>query len=139
MHDTVLARPRPRHLEEPAKPRRTRFSFTASPRRTAFFLALLSLIVYNANARVIFSGDSVPARLVPFSILLDGTVTLDRFFKRPAPGQRAPYFLRPSGGKLYSAYPVTLPVLITPLYAPLVWGKGSWTTREVFRVAPAAE
>ncbi|HEX6747414.1 MAG TPA: hypothetical protein VF092_09025 [Longimicrobium sp.] len=115
-----------------------------SPRRAAFLLAIVSLLVYNANGRVIAAGDTLPARFIPFSILLDRTVAVDRLFRAEyehlPPQQRARiWFLRPSHGHLYSAYPVALPVLVTPLYAPFVWAKGAWTDREIRSVAPEAE
>jgi hypothetical protein len=118
--------------------------------RRVWLLILLCGVIYNANGQLIASGDTLPARLIPFSILLDGTLTLDRFFAaevggatrlaRAEPEERMRhYFLTPRNGHLYSTYPVATPVLITPLYAPLVWGRGSWTTAEVLRIAPVAE
>jgi len=42
------------------------------------FFTLLS-VVYHSNLRPIASGDSLQASLIPFSIILDGSITLDRF------------------------------------------------------------
>ena len=78
--------------------------------------------VYHSNLRPIASGDSLSASLIPFCILLDGSITLDRF---------APYInehvwyrsavLRQTGGHWYSIYPITGPALATPLYLPVVF------------------
>lgn len=127
------------------KPQPARGVNHPSSLRTAILAALLSFVVYNANARLISTGDSIPARLIPFSILLDGTVTLDRFFRaeyeQTPPAERPArfYYLRPSHGRLYSAYPITLPLLITPLYAPVVVAKRHWTTAEILHAATRAE
>ena len=48
------------------------------------------LLVYNANLRLIGSGDSIPARLLPFAILSHGTVYLDAFGPRPETARRLP-------------------------------------------------
>jgi hypothetical protein len=112
-----------------------------SSRVIAFLFAATSIVVYNANARPITSGDSLPARLIPFSILLDGTLTLDRFFVgRVDPvkfasaslDERNQYFyLASRHGRLYSKYPVALPILITPVYAPLVLFRRDWSDSEL--------
>jgi hypothetical protein len=114
------------------------------------FLLVLCGLVYNTNGRLIASGDTIPARLIPFSILLDGTTTLDRFYAAEVGGaaglrqasreeRMRYYFLTPRNDRLYSTYPVTTPALITPLYAPVVWLKGEWTTQEIERIAPIGE
>jgi len=118
-----------------------RVKHSSSPRATAFLLAVASIIIYNANARPITSGDSLPARLIPFSILLDGSLTLDRFFAgRVDPvkfaysslDERNKYFyLAARHDRLYSKYPVALPILITPVYAPLVFFKRKWSDSEL--------
>jgi hypothetical protein len=112
-----------------------------SPRATAFLITAVSIIVYNANGRPITSGDSLPARLIPFSILLDGTVTLDRFFVGrvdPAKFENASldernryFYLASRHGRLYSKYPIALPILITPLYMPLALVKRDWSDLEL--------
>jgi hypothetical protein len=114
------------------------------------FLLVVCGLVYNTNGQLIASGDTTPARFIPFSILLDGTTTLDRFFAAEVGGaaglrQAGPeermryYYLTPRNGRLYSTYPITTPALITPLYAPVVWLKGKWTTQEIEQIAPIGE
>ena len=77
-------------------------------------------MAYHSNLRPIASGDSLPAALIPFSILLDHSVTLDRF----GPYLRdhvwyAKSVTRQEGGHWYSSYPIGGPVLATPLYLPI--------------------
>ena len=92
------------------------------PRRrdcALFFLALTFL--YHSNLRPVASGDSLPGSLVPFSLMLDGSVTLDRF--GPWIEEHVPYsgqIVRPHGGHWMSYYPVAGPVMIAPLYLPLL-------------------
>jgi hypothetical protein len=83
------------------------------------FVALT--FIYHSNLRPVAAGDSLPAALVPFSVLLDHSVTLDRF--GPWIQQHVPYapqVLRTHGGHWYSVYPVAGPVLTAPLYLPLL-------------------
>jgi hypothetical protein len=82
------------------------------------FFALVS-VVYHSNLRPIASGDSLPASLIPFSIILDGSSTLDRF--GPYINSQAPYapeIIYKSGRHWYSRYPIAGPVLVAPLYLP---------------------
>ncbi len=85
----------------------------------ALWFVLLSL-VYHANLRPVASGDSLPAALIPFSVVLDGTLTLDRF--GPWMHRHIPYsseVVEERGGHWYSVYPIAGPVLVSPLYLPL--------------------
>ena len=118
--------------------------------KTMLFLFFLCAVVYNSNGQFMPSGDTRPASLLPFSILLDRTTTLDRFFESDVGGAtglsrmtRADrsryYYISAHRGHLHSNYPVTTPVLVTPLYAPLVWLRSDWTTEELLLVAPYAE
>ena len=82
-----------------------------------FFLFMLCAFVYNLNGRSIPSGDTRPASLIPFSILLDGTTSMDRFFETEVGGvsgllrdktvRSRFYYLLPHHGHLYSTYPIT--------------------------------
>jgi hypothetical protein len=82
------------------------------------FLALS--LLYHSNLRPIASGDSLPASLIPFSILLDRSVTLDRFGSYL--DEQVPYessVIQKKAGRWYSWYPIAGPVLSAPLYVPL--------------------
>lgn len=85
-------------------------------RRTVpLVILLVCLTVYNSNCRLIAAGDSIPARLLPFAILTKGTLYLESFGPVP-PG--AHWFSPTRDGHLLSLYPIVLPVLATPLFAP---------------------
>ena len=84
-------------------------------RRAAVLLFLCCLLVYNANLRLIGSGDSIPARILPLAILNHGTMYLDAYGPRPF---NAYWFTSSRNGHLVSFYPVVLPVLVTPLFVP---------------------
>ncbi len=96
------------------------------PRPVPVGLVLVLLfVVYNANLRVIHIDDSVPARLLPFALLVDHTWYLDRWvepYVRGASGPYGVYFVTRSRGHWVSAYPLLTPLLVTPLYVPpAVW------------------
>ena len=88
-------------------------------------LAFLAFVVYNANLRLIGSEDSFPARLLPFNLVLHRTFYLDPWidpYVPTAPGPAGIYFVTKVGTHWLSVYPVTLPVVITPLYVyPALW------------------
>ncbi|MBZ5578374.1 MAG: hypothetical protein LAP40_17555 [Acidobacteriia bacterium] len=78
-------------------------------------------VIYHSNLRPIAAGDSLPAALIPYSILFDHSLALDRF----GPWMwshlwYSPSLIEKSRGHWYSAYPVAGPVLITPLYVPVL-------------------
>ena len=93
--------------------------FRRVPSSVLLFVGLW--ILYNSNLRPIASGDSLPASLIPFSILFDHTVTLDRF--GPWLYAHVPYspgVVKLIGRHFYSGYPIGGPLLATPLYLPLL-------------------
>ncbi len=86
---------------------------------SALFVVLVAFAIYNANFRVIHTGDSVPARLLPFALLRDHTLYLDGWVKPYLnPDGRPVYYLADSRGHQMSSYPLVLPLVIMPLYAP---------------------
>jgi hypothetical protein len=100
---------------------------TERPRRAAaryrpYVLLFLGLsVVYHSNLRPIASGDSLPSALIPLSVVLDGSIRLDRF----GPWLRANFpqpdaILHETQGHFYSWYPIAGPVLASPLYLPLL-------------------
>jgi hypothetical protein len=87
--------------------------------RFAAVLALVALVVYNANGRVIATGDSRPARFLPFAILTSGTLRLDGFAEAMGGFPGGSYWVVPTRrGGTASAYPVVTPLLVAPLYIP---------------------
>ena len=82
-----------------------------------FFIAFL---IYNLNLRPIPAGDSTPAALLPFAILGYRSITFDRFEHwYESQHVNAAWFRRGVDGHYYSAYPILLPLLLTPLYVPV--------------------
>ena len=76
--------------------------------------------VYNLNCRPITSGDTIPAALLPLRVVLDGTLTFDRYADGLARLYNGgAYFLHRENGHFYSRYPIAIPLLLTPAYAPL--------------------
>ncbi len=81
------------------------------------------LIIYLANGRTIWSGDTLPARYLPLSILREGNFDLDEFpflFDR----DKFPYprYLRLVNGHYVSDYPVGAALLAIPFYLPSALG-----------------
>lgn len=94
-----------------------------SPLRSCVVLTFFLLVVYNSNFRWYLSRDSIPARVLPFSLLLDGHLYLDDWVEPYMQGRFAhdPYFVTPVRGHLYSVYPLIEPLTITPLYVLPAW------------------
>jgi hypothetical protein len=101
----------------PKPPRRP----ASPPRRTAIALFLLCLACYLANGRTTpfeSSGDTVPNRLLPFSILAFHTLTLDPFAGDFAARGGYRWYVVERQGHLISFYPLGSAFLALPLYLP---------------------
>jgi hypothetical protein len=92
----------------------------ASPRWIGAAIGAALFVIYLTNVRAITSGDNIPTRLLPFSLLREGNLTLDEFPRLRANG-RLLYFVRESNGHLYAATSVMLPFIIAPLYVAPAW------------------
>lgn len=74
------------------------------------------MIIFNLNFRLAAtSGDSLPASLLPFSILNSGSMNFD-LFSGYIQTISVPYMFHYLKGHYVSAYPIVTPILITPLY-----------------------
>jgi hypothetical protein len=103
--------------------------FAGRPLLVKWLLVVLGcLALYGANQRELGLADTIPATLLPASILRDGDLVLDEF--RPLFRERSPdgsstlekqleytRAIRPVGGKLRSSYPVGAAILSVPVYA----------------------
>lgn len=90
--------------------------------RPYFLLFAALVVIYHANLRPVDSSDTLPGSLVPISIVLDHTVTLDRFvpwLRRHVQYTKA--VIMPAHGHFYSEYPIGGPVFVSPLYLPLAF------------------
>jgi hypothetical protein len=120
--------------------------------RTSLLLGLVCLLVYNANLRSISSGDTYPARYLPFGIWGYGSLLLDSISNVTAQGRpistrtaRRPsdayWIVQGRGDHAISLYPVVLPVLVAPLYVPAIGylqARG-WTEPRLERTARVME
>jgi hypothetical protein len=89
--------------------------------RVALLFGLACFAVYLTSLRAGPSWDTIPSRLLPFSILREGNLDLDEFgwLRSLDP---APYFLRRGrGGRWVSAYPIATPLLGVPVVLPALW------------------
>ena len=84
-------------------------------------LGLALLLIYLGNGRTLGSGDTLPARYLPLSVLREGDFDLDEFPFLYADGDA--YFLRRVGGRWVSDYPVGTALLALPVYLPAAWGR----------------
>ena len=110
--------------------------------RLALLLALVSLLVYNANLRLIGAGDSYPARFIPFGLWGHGTVYLDPVLDLTIQAHPSPYWVRDAlHGHKASMYAVATPVLVAPLYLPAIayLHVRGWTDARVNQLAFAME
>jgi hypothetical protein len=102
------------------------------------FLALT--VVYHANLRPVDSSDSLPGSLIPFAVVLDHTVSLDRF----VPWLRGHAWYTPSivhkaHDHYFSSYPIGGPLLVAPLYLPLAFLVRDWDPGSLAILARIAE
>jgi hypothetical protein len=103
-------------------------------RRRALLLGIVAFFVYNSNLRAIATGDSLPARFLPFAILGHGTLGLEPVLEATSNGHANPYWIVGSlHGRRLSMYPIVAPVFVTPLYAPAaaVLALRGWNEREL--------
>lgn len=89
----------------------------------AAHLFLASLIVYLANGKTLWSGDTLPARYLPLSVLREGNFDLDEFsFLYDGKTFPSPWFLWFAHGHFVSSYPVGAALFAVPLYLPSALG-----------------
>lgn len=78
--------------------------------------------MYLSSVRAPVACDSLPARLVPFSLLREGDVDLDEFGWPQAKRGRLPYYLsRGVGNHVLSRYPLATALLVLPAAVPVEW------------------
>jgi hypothetical protein len=111
-------------------------------KRLPIVLFLTSLVVFNLNLRLIGCGDTIPASLLPFAVVIDHRVCLDRYYSYYSNNfPDHPYFFTFSRNHAYSTYPIALPLLVSPLYVPVVslLHMQSWPVERIVPVAVAME
>lgn len=81
-------------------------------------MGLVCLGAYLANGRLFPpAGDDVPNRLIPFSILGFGTLTLDPF-REQVNADPAHYYAKERRSSVVSLYPVGAAIVALPVYVP---------------------
>ena len=105
----------------------------------AFFL--VALVVFNANLRVISTGDSLSSRYVPISLWAYGTTAVDPVARLARDGHVEHYWMTLSHGEFISTYSLVTPLLVTPLYAPaaLYLHSVGWVEEAIRGVAKVME
>lgn len=93
--------------------RRAGCSFSESL-RSPLLLFLLTILIYSLNGNTLSSGDTIPARYLPLSLVRELDFDLDEFPFLYEPS--LPYSLRSSSGHIISAYPPWVGVLALPVY-----------------------
>jgi hypothetical protein len=88
-------------------------------RRAPVAAAGLAFAVFLANDRLLASGDTHGAALLPYNILRRGSLSLDGLAPSPPP-----YWVVERGGRSWSRYPVAAAVLALPVYLPVALGPG---------------
>jgi hypothetical protein len=91
-------------------------------RRPAILLFLLCLAAYLGNCRTVplaRGGDTIPNRLIPFSLLASGTPVLDAFRPDFAAAGVTTWYLVERRGSLVSFYPVGTSLAALPVYLPV--------------------
>ena len=105
--------PAPAPLPEPPPPGRRRL--------IAFGLGVVCFLVYLSSLKPPDAADSLPTRLLPFSILREGNLDLNEFSWLTRL-QKEPYFLRHTqSGRVVSRYPFATGLVATPFAVPAVW------------------
>jgi hypothetical protein len=89
-----------------------------SPFTKGFILFALAFAVY-LHAMPGHSGDTIPAKLIPISIVEEGDLDLDEFRYAIYGGHY--YSMTKQKGHYYSTYPMFPGITVTPLYALMKW------------------
>lgn len=96
-------------------------------------LFAIVFLVYNFNLREISSGDTIPARYLPLSILTEFDLDLDEFpWLYNMQGNSEYLFIQKTkNGHWYSSYPVIVAVISVPVYAPAVFFGMEMTAKNI--------
>jgi hypothetical protein len=107
-------------IRSPGRPASAKTSRPVS----SLLVFLLLFVIYNVNFRSVHFGDTAPARVQPFCLLLDHTFYLDHWIDpiiASTSKVNGTYYLSKSHGHWMSAYPIIMPLAITPLYVLPAW------------------
>jgi hypothetical protein len=106
---------------------RVRFFLAERVVRECILLFLVAFFFYNVNLRPIAAGDSVPASLIPVTLLTEGTLRMDKYndyytdyYRKILHSEKKipnVYFFHKTEAGFFSTYPIATGLLVTPLYA----------------------
>jgi hypothetical protein len=120
-------RPRAFDARPPAPPKPARETVAVAvekePRnaRIGILLFFGLLLLYVANLRVLGAGDSIPTRLLPFSIVREHNLDLNEFSWEITRKGRLPYYVHQLGDRIYSVSTIATPLAVVPLYLLPSW------------------
>lgn len=89
--------------------------------RVALLLFAVLLPIYVVNFRLLGAGDSIPTRLLPFSVLREGNLNLDEFSWERRRDGHLPYYVVQVGDHIYSVSTIATALVVTPLYVLPAW------------------
>jgi len=69
-------------------------------------LAAFSFMIYLSNFRIIGSGDTVPASLLPITLLTEGSIYFDSYAQHYEKNGNPVYFFHHTRGRTVSSYPL---------------------------------
>jgi hypothetical protein len=94
-----------------------------APRTSTVAVVLFAAlaVIYVANFRMMGAGDSLPTRVLPFSLLREGNLSLDEFTWDRGPSGRLPYYVHQPGAHIYSVSTIATGLVVTPLYVLPAW------------------
>jgi len=87
----------------------------------AALLGAALFVVYLSNVRMLSSGDNIPIRLLPFSLVAEFNLDLDEFPRSEGEDNSGFYYLRRENGHVYSGSPFLTSLLVSPLYLVPAW------------------
>lgn len=97
-----------------------------SRRRVAAVLFIGLSVLYFCNFRLRGAGDSLPTRVLPFSILREANLDLNEFTWASLPERPWPYYIHAQGPaeerRFFSVSSIATSIVVTPLYVlPSLW------------------
>lgn len=82
------------------------------------FLFFLTFIIFNLNINSLGSGDTIPARLLPFNILSGNGLYFDNYVNFLQNKYHTIYYFQQFNGHYISSFPILTGLITLPLYLP---------------------
>lgn len=117
----MAARARPRPTPPPAAAPRPIADAGPPTWLLAAVVFLVLFAVYTVNFRLRGAGDSIPTRLIPFSLLREGDLDLNEFTWELTERGTLPYYVHGHDGQIHAVSTVATGIVVTPLYLLPAW------------------